>query len=47
MIRILWIFLVLPLNPTLEMLLVTYPITWIVTAAAFVFYYLKRQKRWT
>ena len=47
LIRILWIFLVLPLNPTLEMLLVTYPITWIVTAAAFVFYYLKRQKRWT
>lgn len=39
--RIVWIFTVFPLRPTLETLIVSYPITWAITAVLFVIYYLR------
>lgn len=38
--RILWILLVVPLHRDLPTLLLSYPITWVVTAALFIGYYL-------
>ncbi|MBS1369525.1 MAG: MATE family efflux transporter [Lentisphaeria bacterium] len=32
--RVVWVFTVFPLNPTMENLMLSYPITWIITAAA-------------
>ncbi|MDO5422663.1 MAG: MATE family efflux transporter [Eubacteriales bacterium] len=45
-IRILWIIFVLPMRNTVETVMFTYPLTWSVTALAFLIYYWKRQKRW-
>ncbi len=39
--RILWLFLALPLHRTLNMVLVSYPITWSITAVLFIVYYLR------
>ena len=39
--RILWVFLVLPLFPQFEMVVISYPFTWIVTTILFLFYYFK------
>ena len=36
LVRVLWIKLIFPLNPTLSMLYVCYPITWLVTLVAVV-----------
>ena len=41
MLRILWLFFALPLHRTLNMVLVSYPITWIITAVLFIIYYLR------
>lgn len=38
--RILWILLVVPLHRDLPTLLLSYPITWVITAAMFIVYYL-------
>ncbi|MDY3918379.1 MAG: MATE family efflux transporter [Candidatus Limivivens sp.] len=45
--RILWILIMLPLYPRLETIMLTYPLTWIVTASTFLIYYRKRRKQWT
>lgn len=39
--RIIWIKLIVPLNPVLPMLLYSYPVTWTVTSCAFLIYYFK------
>ena len=39
--RVLWIFLVLPLNRVFDTVLISYPFTWIVTSVLFIFYYWK------
>ena len=43
--RIVWILLVFPLNPTLEMLYISYPISWFVTFVAHTVCYLRLKKR--
>ena len=43
--RLLWIAGALHFAPTIEMIIYSYPITWIVTAVAFIIYYLYKKKR--
>ncbi len=38
--RLIWIFAVVPLSPNIRTLILSYPITWIVTSIAFLIYYL-------
>ena len=44
--RIVWILAVFPLNPTLTMLYISYPISWVLTFAAHLacYFYVKRKK---
>lgn len=42
--RIVWIFFAVPLKPCIEMVIVSYPITWVTTAILFIIYY-QRTKR--
>lgn len=44
--RIAWIFLIVPLAPSLRMIVMNYPVTWITTAILFIIYYLHRKKSW-
>ena len=39
--RILWLFTVVPLRPTLQTVLLSFPITWAVTSVIFIIYYLQ------
>lgn len=39
--RILWIFFALPLNRSFEMVMASYPITWVITSILFIIYYKK------
>ena len=39
--RVLWVFFVLPLDRRLETLLVSYPVSWVITSALFALYYLR------
>ena len=39
--RILWIFVALPMHHTLDTLLLSYPITWVITSLLFAIYYLQ------
>lgn len=43
--RILWILVAMPMRPTLATIIYSYPISWVLTAALFIIYYLYRQKR--
>ncbi|WP_066458930.1 MATE family efflux transporter [Anaerotruncus rubiinfantis] len=38
--RVLWIFFVLPFYPFVEMVVISYPVTWAITAVLFIIYYL-------
>ncbi|MFV0399224.1 MAG: MATE family efflux transporter [Oscillospiraceae bacterium] len=38
--RVLWILVVVPLNHTLDTVLVSFPVTWIVTGSAYIIYFL-------
>ena len=40
--RVLWLFVIYPLNPVMEMLYISYPITWIVTFLAHLGCYIRR-----
>lgn len=45
--RILWLFIAVPLHPTLKMVLFSYPMTWVVTSLIFAIYYryyMRKQK---
>ena len=44
LLRIVWVTLIVP-DGTLEELIACYPITWIVTAAAMILYYIFKQRR--
>ncbi len=44
--RIAWIFLIVPLRPSLQTIVLNYPISWGCTAALFILYYLRRTKSW-
>ncbi len=43
--RILWIFLVVPLAPGISSILLSYPISWALTAVLFIIYYYRYQKK--
>ena len=43
--RMVWIFLAVPLHPTIEMVIFSYPITWITTSVLFIIYYNVRKKK--
>ena len=40
LLRIAWIFIAVPLNPVLDVVLFSYPVTWVVTSLFFILYYL-------
>ncbi len=40
LLRILWIFLIVPLDPVLERILVVFPVSWLVTSVLFIVYYM-------
>lgn len=42
--RLLWLFFVVPHNPTLEMVVFSYPSSWILTSLFFMVYYRKRNR---
>ena len=39
--RVIWILGFVPMNPTVNMVSASYPITWTITSLAFIIYYLK------
>jgi hypothetical protein len=39
--RLIWLLVIVPMNTTLQMILLSYPITWSITSAMFITYYLK------
>ena len=39
--RLIWLLVIVPMNTTLQMILLSYPITWSITSALFIAYYLK------
>jgi len=39
--RLVWLLVIVPMNTTLQMILLSYPITWSITSALFIIYYLK------
>lgn len=43
--RIVWIFLVVPLHPSLNMVIINYPVTWITTTILFIIYYTYKRKK--
>lgn len=43
--RILWVFLAVPLRPCVEMICVSYPLTWVVTGLSLTVYYLCHGRR--
>lgn len=44
LLRVVWIYVVVPINPVLMTTLISYPITWALTSAAFIVYYRKKMK---
>ena len=45
LLRIAWIFLAVPHKPCIEMVIVSYPITWFTTAILFLIYYQIKKRR--
>lgn len=45
LLRVLWILFIVPMKPTLETIIISYPITWFITAMLFIIYYLKEMKK--
>ena len=43
--RIIWLVSVLKISPTIPAIIFSYPVTWCLTAAAFIVYYLYKQKK--
>ena len=43
--RLIWIAVVLPISPTVNAIIYSYPVTWIATAVLFIIYYLYKKKR--
>lgn len=44
LLRVVWIFFIVPLNPSLKMIVSNYPVTWIVTSIMFICYYQYKKK---
>lgn len=47
LLRIAWIFFIVPLNPSIHMVIINYPVTWITTSILFILYYLYRKSHHT
>lgn len=45
LLRIVWIFFAVPQKPCIEMVIVSYPITWLTTAILFIIYYQFKKRR--
>lgn len=45
LLRVVWLYGVQPMNPTLMMTIVSYPVTWTVTSLAFIIYYRRTLKK--
>lgn len=43
--RIVWILFIVPLNPTITMTILNYPVTWVLTSSLFFIYYCRRIRR--
>ena len=43
--RIIWLALVLKVSPTLSSIIFSYPATWILTALAFILYYIHKDRK--
>ncbi len=41
LLRVVWILVIVPMNATIEMVLYSYPITWILTSTLFIIYYFR------
>jgi len=39
LLRVVWLYVVVPLNPVLATTLISYPVTWVLTAMVFILYY--------
>ena len=44
--RVIWIFVMLPAHHSIETVMFTYPLTWIVTSIAFLIYFRVRVRTW-
>ena len=47
LLRIAWLFFIVPLAPGLNTIVLSYPVTWAITAVMFIVYYCYRAKKWT
>lgn len=43
--RILWLFTAIRIHPTIDAIILSYPVTWLTTSLLFIIYYLYRKKR--
>ena len=43
--RVIWILFAVPYNPTIDMILYSYPVSWALTAGMFILYYRKRRQQ--
>ena len=46
LLRIAWLFFIEPLAPGLNTIVLSYPVTWAITAVMFIVYYCYRSKKW-
>ncbi len=44
--RIAWIFFAVPRSPSLQTIVMNYPVSWICTAVLFILYYLRKTRHW-
>ncbi|MEF9967588.1 MAG: MATE family efflux transporter [Longicatena sp.] len=44
--RVLWVFFVVPANHDILVLIASYPVTWVLCSLAFIIYYRKKKKEW-
>lgn len=44
LLRIAWVFFIVPLSPSVATIIYSYPVTWILSAVLFILYYWYRQK---
>lgn len=47
LLRIAWIFFIVPMNPSIHMVIINYPVTWITTSILFILYYLYKKSHHT
>lgn len=43
--RVVWLIIIMPFDPSIDLVIFNYPVTWIITAIFFIIYYLYRRRR--